>query len=188
MVTLVALWMPIVLASVFVFVVSAVLHMVLTYHRADYRQLPREAETLADLRRAGLVPGYYMFPFCSSSKAMSDPALQENFKKGPVGMLTVVPSGAPNMGKHLSIWFAFCLLVGIFAAYVAGRTLGSGAHYLTVFRVVGTTAFMAYGFGEITDSVWKGQPWGNTVRAMFDGLVYALITAGTFGWLWPDAG
>jgi len=185
MVSLVSLWMPIALAAVFVFVVSAVLHMVLTYHRADYRQLPREDETLSDLRRASLVPGYYMFPFCASSKAMSDPALQEKFKKGPVGVLTVLPNGTPNMGAHLSKWFGFCLLVAVFAAYISGRTLAAGATEMAVCRVAGATAFMAFGMGEITDSIWKGQPWSNTLRAMVDGLIYALVMGATFGWLWP---
>jgi hypothetical protein len=185
MVPLVSLWLPIVLAAVFAFLASSILHMVLTYHRADYRQLPREDETLAGLRSAGVAPGYYVFPYCPSAKAMSDPTLQQRYAKGPVGILAVLPNGAPNMGRHLSLWFVFCLLVALFAAYLAGRTLGSGEHYLTVFRVVGTAAFMAFGFGEITDSIWKAQPWGNTIRGLVDALVYALVMAGTFGWLWP---
>ena len=49
----------------------------------------------------------------------------------------------------------------------------------------GTTAFLAYGLANIVDSVWKAQPWGTTVRHMVDGLVYSLLTAGAFGWLWP---
>jgi len=27
--------------------------------------------------------------------------------------------------------------------------------------------------------------WGTTLKSVFDGLVYALFTAGAFGWLWP---
>jgi hypothetical protein len=51
--------------------------------------------------------------------------------------------------------------------------------------VAGTLAFMGYGLGHFVDSVWKGQTWGVTLKHMFDGLIYALLTAGTFGWLWP---
>jgi hypothetical protein len=186
MVPLASLWLPILLSAVLVFVVSSVLHMVLTYHRADYRQLPREDETLAGLRQAGIAPGYYVFPYCPTAKAMSDPALQERYKRGPVGILAVLPNGMPNMGRHLALWFGFCLLTALFVAYLAGRTLASGESYLTVFRVAGAAAFLAFAFGEITDSIWKGQPWSNTVRGMFDGLVYSLVMAGTFGWLWPS--
>ncbi|MGH9366555.1 MAG: hypothetical protein ACRD3M_02635 [Thermoanaerobaculia bacterium] len=57
MIPIMDLWLPIVVAAVLVFLVSSVLHMVLTYHRRDYKQLPREAETLVGLRRAGLSPG-----------------------------------------------------------------------------------------------------------------------------------
>lgn len=182
---LVSLWMPVVVAAVLVFFVSFMLHMVLTFHRRDYRQLPREDETREVLRRSPLAPGLYTFPYCGTSKEMASPEAQKKFAEGPVGMLTVMPSGAPAMGKFLGLWFVFCLLVGVFVAYLASRFLPTGTHYLTVFRFAGTTAFMAYGLPHFADSIWKGQPWGNTVRAMVDGLIYALCTAGVFGWLWP---
>jgi hypothetical protein len=44
---------------------------------------------------------------------------------------------------------------------------------------------MAYGLGNLSNSIWKGQPWSMTIKEVIDGLVYALLTAGTFGWLWP---
>ena len=44
---------------------------------------------------------------------------------------------------------------------------------------------MAYGVGPLVDSIWKGQPWSATLKSVFDGLLYALVTAGVFGWLWP---
>lgn len=125
-----------------------------------------------------------MFPYCSH-KEMNSPATQEKFKQGPVGILTVLPSGMPAMPKYLAKWFGFCLLVGLFAAYLAGRTLAPGTHYLQVFRVVGTTAFLGYSMSQVSDSIWKGQSWGTTVKFLVDGLVYGLLTAGTFGWLWP---
>jgi hypothetical protein len=180
------LWLPIVVSAVFVFLVSAVLHMVLTYHRADYRALPRESETLADLRRHAIPPGYYVFPHCESPKEMGQPEVQEKFRQGPVGILTVRPSGPPAMGKELGLWFGYCLLTAIFVAYLAGHALADGGEsYLEVFRVVGTAAFLGYGLGNVANSIWKGEPWGNSLRATFDGLIYALLTAGVFGWLWP---
>ncbi len=187
MVPILGLWMPIVVAAVVVFLVSAVLHMALTYHRKDYKQIPDEAGTLEGVRRANLSPGLYFFPYCASSKDMATPEAQERFKKGPVGMLIAMPSGPPNMTKSLVLWFVFCLIVGVFTAYLAGVVLGPGESYLKVFRITGTAAFMAYGVGTFADSIWKGYPWSNTCRAMIDGLLYALLTAGCFGWLWPSA-
>jgi hypothetical protein len=89
------------------------------------------------------------------------------------------------MGKHLALWFGYCILISIFVAYLTGRTTGSGADYRTVFRIAGTIAFLGYGVGHIIESIWRGQPWSTTTKHVIDGLVYSLLTAGTFGWLWP---
>jgi hypothetical protein len=184
MVPLTALLLPILLSAVIVFVASSLIHMVLPYHRSDYRQLPDEDKLLAALRPAGLKPGLYHFPFCAH-KDMKSPAMQEKYKQGPVGLLTVFPSAPPAMPKFLGLWFVYCLLIGLFVAYLTGRTVTSGAHYLVVFRVAGTAAFLAYGLGNLSNGIWKGQPWSVTLKEAFDGLLYGLLTAGTFGWLWP---
>jgi hypothetical protein len=186
MVPISSLWLPILLSAFLVFVVSSVLHMVLKYHRADYRPVPKEAEVLAALRAAGVTtPGLYNFPYCPSAQEMGSDDMVKKLEQGPVGILTVMPSGPMKLGKFLGLWFVYLLLVSLFAAYLAGRTMAPGTDYLAVFRVVGTATFMAYCLSPFVDSVWKGQPWSNTVRAMADGLLYALVTAGTFGWLWP---
>lgn len=185
MISIAELWMPIVVSAVAVFVVSSILHMVLQYHRADYKRIPNESEALAGIAKANLAPGYYQFPSCDSMKEMGAPEMQEKFRRGPVGMLTVMPNGPMSMGKYLGGWFVYCLLVSFFLAYLAGRTLAPGIDYLVVFRVVGTAAFLAYGLSNIVNSIWAGVPWSNTVRATIDGLIYALVTAGCFGWLWP---
>jgi hypothetical protein len=183
-VPLTALWLPIILSAVLVFVASSLIHMVLGYHRSDYRKLPDEDKILSALRSVTLVRGLYHFPF-TTHKEMKSPEMQEKFKQGPVGFLTIFPSGPVNMGKFLGLWFVYCLIVGFFTAYLTGRTVPSHSDYLIVFRVAGTVAFMAYGVGGIPSSIWGGQPWGNTIKHVFDGLLYALLTAGTFGWLWP---
>ena len=185
MVTIMSLWIPIVLSAVIVFVASSIMHMVLTYHRNEYKKLPDEDALLKAMQEKQIAPGFYAFPHHSGPKEMKSPGMIEKFNKGPVGLLTVIPNGPPAMGKYLSLWFGFCLLMGVFVAYVTGRTVVAGAHYLIVFRVAGTVAFMGYSVGQIMDSIWKGQLWSTTVKHMFDGLVYSLLTAGTFGWLWP---
>jgi hypothetical protein len=184
MVSLSALWLPIVLSAVIVFIASSIMHMLLPYHRGDYRQLPDEDKLLATLRATGLKRGFYTFPFCTH-KEMKSPATIEKFKQGPVGMLTVFPSGPPAMPKFLGMWIAYCLIIGFFVAYLTGRTVAPGVAFLAVFRVAGTAAFLAYGVGQLSNGIWKGQPWGMTLKEVIDGLVYALLTAGAFGWLWP---
>jgi hypothetical protein len=184
MVPLTALWLPILLSAVIIFVASSIMHVLLTYHQSDYRQLPDEDKVLATLRAAGLKRGLYHFPF-GTHKEMKSPAMVEKYKQGPVGFLTVFPSGPPAMPKFLGMWFAYCILIGFFVAYLTGRTVAPGTQYLAVFRVAGTAAFFAYGLGHISDGIWKGQTWGMTLKEVIDGLIYSLLTAGTFGWLWP---
>lgn len=185
MISIPELWLPIVASGAVVFIVSSILHMVLPFHRADYKRIPNETDALAGIAKANLAPGYYNFPSCESMKEMGNPEMQEKFRRGPVGMLTILPNGPMSMGKYLGGWFVYCLVVSLFVAYLAGRTLAPGIDYLVVFRFVGAAAFLAYGLGGIVNSIWMGIPWSNTIRGTIDGLIYALVSGGCFGWLWP---
>lgn len=184
MVPLSALWLPIVLSAVIVFVASSIMHMVLPYHRSNYTRLPDEDKVMAALRTPALARGLYVFPFCTP-KEMKSPAAIEKYKQGPVGFVTIMPSGPPALPKFLVQWFVYSLGVSFFVAYLTGHTVTVGTPYLAVFRVVGTAAFLAYGLGIVPNGIWKGQLWSITIKEVIDGLVYALLTAGTFGWLWP---
>lgn len=184
MVPLSALWLPIVLSAVIVFVASSIMHMLLPYHRSDYNRLPDEDKVTSTLRSLNLKRGLYVFPHCTP-KDMKSPAAQEKYKQGPVGFITIVPSGPPALPKLLALWFLYSLVVSFFAAYLTAHTVAAGTSYLAVFRVVGTAAFLAYGLGILPNSIWKGQTPSTTIKELIDGLIYALLTAGTFGWLWP---
>jgi hypothetical protein len=185
MVPVASLWMPILLSAVFVFVVSSVIHMVFTYHRNDLRQLPNEDAVRAAMGPLKIPPGDFIVPYSGTHAAMKDPGFQAKVTAGPVAFLTVLPNEMPGMGKSLTLWFLNSILISVFAAYVAGRALGPGVSYLEVFRFTGTVAFAGYSLALIQNSIWYHRNWGATIRSMADGLIYALFTAGTFGWLWP---
>ncbi len=185
MVSLAGLWLPIVVAAVLVFVASAAVHMFLGYHDTDFGQLPDEERVRAAILEAGVEPGEYHVPYAGSREATESEEHQRKLEEGPVGFLTVLEPGPFNMGKRFGLWFAYCLVVGVLTAYVAGRALGPGAEYLEVFRFTGTTAFIAYAVALWQDSIWYGRKWSTTLKNTLDGLIYALLTAGTFGWLWP---
>jgi len=180
-----SLWLPVVLSAVIVFVVSAIIHMVLPYHRNDLRKAPKEDELMDALRRLDIPPGDYLVPHSGSMEGMKKPEFIEKMKKGPIALLTVAPGAAPSMGPNLALWFLYSLLVSVFAGYITGRALGPGASYLAVFRFVGTTAFMGYSFALLQSSIWYKRSWVTTLKSVFDGFLYGLFTAGTFGWLWP---
>ncbi|NWF89663.1 MAG: hypothetical protein HXY50_09400 [Ignavibacteriaceae bacterium] len=187
MVPVISLWLPILLSAVVVFLLSSVLHMLLKYHISDYNKLPDEDKVIDDLRKANIPPGDYMFPYTSDSKERNSKEFQDKIKAGPSGVFTLFPPGSNFMGSSLAQWFVYCLIVGVFAAYIAGRALGPGAHYLAIFRFAGATAFAGYSLALLQNSIWFKKSWSATLKSMFDGLLYALFTAGVFGWLWPSA-
>lgn len=187
MVALTSLWLPILASAVLVFVASSVIHMALGYHNTDYGKLPREDDVIAALRPMNVPPGDYFLPHAGGPSGMKDPVYQEKWAKGPVATLTVLPPGANFMGAQLAQWFLYAATIALFSGYVASRTLGPGSHYLIVFRVVGATAFMGYALGLWQMSIWYKRSVATTLKSTFDGLLYACLTAGAFGWLWPPA-
>jgi len=185
MVDLASLWIPIVLSAVLVFVASSVIHLALRYHQNDFAKLPGEPEILSALRKESVTPGDYAFPRPASHAEMNTPDMRDKFDQGPVGFITILPSGPPAMGRNLVLWFLYSVGVSFMAAYVASRTLGASTHYLQVFRVVGTVATLAYSGAVPIDSIWRGRKWSSTIKNIIDGFIYAMLTAGVFGWLWP---
>jgi hypothetical protein len=184
MVPLTSLWAPILISAVIVFVASSVIHMVLPYHRSDYRKVPSEDAVMDALRGFQIAPGDYLIPCAGGPEAMKSPEFKEKMKRGPVALLTVMPGGM-GMGKRLAQWFVYLVVVGIFAGYVAGRALAPHTPYLSVFRFAGAVAFVGYGLALWQNSIWYSRSWATTARSNVDALIYALLTAGTFGWLWP---
>lgn len=185
MVGLGELWLPILVSSVLVFLVSAIIHMVLKYHNKDYTRLPNEDAVRSAIRAGNPAPAQYVIPYCTEMKDMEKPEMKQKYVEGPVAVMNVLSPGLPNMGKNLSQWFGFILVVSLFIAYVAAHALPRGAEYLSVFQIVGAVGFLAYGMGQFTSAIWMGKPWGVALKEALDGLVYGLVTAGTFGWLWP---
>jgi hypothetical protein len=185
MVSILALWLPILVSAILVFVVSSIIHMVLPYHRGDFKKVPDEDGVMDAMRKFSIPPGEYIFPHAGSMKGMSDPAFVAKIERGPVAFLTVMRPGPPTMAGNLVLWFLYSVLVGAMAAYIAGRALPPGAPYLAAFRFAGATAFAAYALALIQNSIWDKRAWSTTLKFLFDGLVYALLTGGAFGWLWP---
>ena len=180
------LWMPIVVSSVIVFMLSALAWMVSPHHKADWKGIPNEDGFLDALRANNTPSGQYMFPFCGDPSELKDPEKKKKWQAGPHGAM-FLRAEAPNMGKNLVWTFVFYLVVGVFVAYLADVALGDNPEYLQVFQVTGCAAVLAYCFGMIPGSIWFGKSARSTIMDVVDGVVYALFTAGTFGWLWPSA-
>ena len=180
-----ALWIPILVSAVIVFLASSLIHMVLPWHKGDFSQVPNEDKVMDALRPFSIPPGDYMLPRPSSMGDMKSAEFHAKMTKGPVMIFTAMPNGPGSMGKSLVMWFLYSVIVGVFAGYVAGRALPVGAAYLHVFRFAGVTTFVAYALGTWQASIWYHRKWSTTMIGSLDALIYALLTAGTFGWLWP---
>jgi hypothetical protein len=180
-----ALWLPLLLSSVFVFLASSVIHMLSPWHKTDYPKLANQDRVMDALRPLNIPPGDYFIPRPDSRQEMQSKEFQAKAAKGPMVVFTVMPGGPMSMGRNLGLWLVYTVVVGIFAMYVASRALPGGAHYLQVFRFVGCVAFVGYSLALWQMSIWYHRSWTTTIKATVDGLIYALLTAGTFGWLWP---
>jgi hypothetical protein len=185
MVAITSLLLPIVLAAVAVFLISSAMHTVLRYHWNDFRAVPNQAAALEALRALKLAPGDYALPKADSVAQMRTPEYKALYERGPMILMNVAPGGAIAIGRNLVQWFLYLLVVGFCCAYIAGRELPPAAPYLSIFRLVGFTAFMAYSLALPQGSIWYRRNWRVTLVEMIEGLVYAGLTAGMFGWLWP---
>lgn len=182
MVPLTSLWLPILLSAVFIFLASFILHMAIqAWHRSDYGKAPTDSALAAAI---DIPSGQYMVPHCEYGKMT--PEERKAAMTRPMAMMTV--SNPPkSFGGTLGTWFFFCLLVSFFVGYIASVTIAPGAAYLHVHRVTATAAFLCWGLGSFSESIWFGRPWSVTFKHAIDGLIYSLLTGGTFGWLWPNA-
>ncbi len=185
MVDLTQLWLPILLSAIVVFIASALAWTVLPHHRADFKAVPDQKKFDDALASLGIKPGLYMFPYSDDPKnAMKDPAYVERWKAGPCGTFNLFAK-SPNMGRNMALSFVFYLITSVFVAYVCTLALGAGDSYMRVFQIAGTVAIMAYSFGAIPKDIWFSTPPRAVITNLIDGIIFGLLTAGVFGWLWP---
>jgi len=183
---LLSLWLPILLSAVTVFVISSLIHMVIKWHASEYRSLSNEDAVRAVIRAGHPAPGSYVVPHCPDMKDMGSDAMKQKYAEGPVGHITIVPNGTPNMGKYLGLWFLWSLAIAVVAAFLAVRIYGlDHAPARGAAKLVGAVTFIAYGFGTVTESIWMGRPWSASAKNLLDAALYAIGSGLVFCWLWP---
>jgi hypothetical protein len=184
MVPLLSLWAPILLSAVAVFIASALIHTVLTYHQSDCAPMPSEDAVMEALRKFNIPRGDYLVPRPGGREHMKSAEYQDKVKKGPVFSMTVM-SGNFAMGRRFAQWFAYLLVVGVIAGLLAGHLVAPGTSFKRVFHVVGLVAFASYGLALWQTSIWYERSWSTTLKSNIDALIYAVLTGAIFGWLWP---
>jgi len=179
-----ALWLPILLSAVFVFVASSIIHMAPLWHKNDYPKMPREAEVMDALRPFSIPPGDYMMPRCSSGAEMKSAEFKEKMKKGPVMVATVFPNGVTSIGRNLAMWFVYLVVVELFAAYVTSRAITPDSTFRRVFRFTGAVSFIGYVLALWQTTIWYRRALSSAIKETIDGIIYAVIAGATFAWLW----
>lgn len=183
---LLALWLPILLSAVVVFIISSLVHMVFKWHASDYAAFPNEDAVSAAIRAGNPKPGRYVMPHCSDMKDMANPEMVRKYQEGPVGHLTIGPNGVPNMGKYLGMWFLLCLLVSAVAAVLASQIFSLDPDRARAAgKLAFAVSFVGYGFGTLQESIWMMRPWSSSAKYLLDSALYALGTGLVFWWLWP---
>jgi hypothetical protein len=184
MITLGMLWLPILVSAVIVFIASNILWMVLPFwHHKDYSQLATGTSDALAANLKDTPSGQYMIPNMNWGK-MTDEQ-KAAVQKGPGGLLLLRNPMQFSMGTALGGYFLFNIVVIAIIAYVGTFSLGVGAKYPQVFRVIASAGILGYSFHTVSDSIWYGRPWSSTIKFIIDGLIYGLLIGGTFGWLWP---
>ena len=181
------LWLPILATAIFVFVASSLIHMVLQWHKSDYKQLANEDAVGAALRAGSPAPGQYVIPFCRSMKDKGNEDMQKKFRDGPVGFITLKAPGPMSMGGPLFKWFLFNIAVAAFAAMLVAQAFGLTAPPRMAGHLVGMISLATYIGGSIQNGIWMGKAWRSVAIDLLDAVIYGTISAFTFMWLWPAA-
>ena len=180
-----ALWLPILVSAVAVFIASSLIHMALKWHMGNYKPFANEDAVRAAIRAGSPGPGQYVVPYCPDHKLMRTPEFQKKFEEGPVAFMTLRANGFPNMGPALGGWFVLNLVVSILAACIAAAGLGAGASTGAVCTTTALAALLAYGGGPLQHWIWMGKPARAMAFEMLDAVIYAAIVGGIFAALWP---
>lgn len=179
------LWLPILVATVLCFIASALIWMIAPHHKKEWPPVPGQDDLIATLRKHNVGQGNYMFPHADRSDKTAFEAASKQWAEGPAGVLYIFPKGKLNMGKMMALQFVYFLLVNTLVALADSRVIGNAAVYLYVFKFTALLAFMAHSLGTVPEAIWFGRPWKSIVLQGVDSLIYAGLTAGTYGWLWP---
>src|SRR6476660_6923965 len=182
---IISLWLPILLSAVAVFVASSIIHMASPWHKGDYPKVPNEEAVRSALGPLAIPLGDYMIPRPTQREEMKSAEFMEKVRMGPNLIVTVLPNGPWSMGRNLGLWFVYLVVISINAAYIASRALPPNPENAEIVRFVGATSFIGYSAALWQMSIWYRRSWSTTIKATIDGLIYALIAAGIFCWLWP---
>ena len=181
-----ALWLPILLSAAFIFIASSIIHTVMPWHKGDFDFIPNEDAVRNAVGPLSIPPGDYLTPKCRTMQEMGSPEFKAKMERGPVMLMTVMPNGITPMGPIFVKWFIYLLLVSFAVACIAASVYAPGTGTRHIWHLTGVVSALCYGMALPQASIWYHRKWSTTLKGLFDSAIYGVITALTFGWLWPQ--
>ncbi|MDX2018066.1 MAG: hypothetical protein SFY95_10565 [Planctomycetota bacterium] len=181
---LMKLWLAILAAGAGAWVWGFLSYAVLGVHGGDSKKLPAEESLLAEIKRAGIPPGEYQFPWVEKAQ-QKDPEVQRKWKEGPVGQINLW--GPFSIPRNMLATFVVNLAVAFLTAYIGAETLPAGSGFSKVFQVLGTVGVLAYGASSLPNMIWFQARAPRWRSHLIDTLILGLGTAAIFAAMWPQA-
>jgi hypothetical protein len=189
---LLALWLPVILSTVAVFLIGGCAWLDLPHHRSHLQRLPDESAERSLLR--GLEPGRYRIPHSAGATDLRDRAFRQRYEEGPVGTLTLERQGRVGVGRRLGFTLAWHLVITCTTAWLLGRSwglypwAGMPVPAMDVFVMASGLTFGFHAFGLFPEAIWFSKPWRRIGWDVVDSGLYAFVTGGIFMLCWPPSG
>lgn len=168
-----------VLAGALVFVGGFISHMALELEGRDFKRVEDEAAVREFLGKKVPEAGIYAYPACAGKneglsaeeQQKAWERLNEEYKKGPAGLLVVAPTGEDAMGpKQLGLELATNVVAALIAAWIVSRT-APGTGFFTRWTIVVLLGAFTWVSTSASFAIWYRFP----VPFILDGLYSSLI-------------
>lgn len=183
---LVDLWLPILVATVALWMSSFVAWVVLPHHFEDFKELHCEQDLMNFLDERNVAAGSYFFPRPATAAGMNSKEHMQKYEKGPRGIMYVYEM--PNMGLNMLKTVLYFLVVVTTIAYITHVACPPNlmsTNFTKVFRFAGTIGILVFASSGVLNKIWfTRRMWTDIV----DGVVYGLVLGMVFGVLWKYPG
>jgi len=179
---LAVLWLPILVATVVLWILSFVAWVVSSHHFGDFKRLDAEDDIMDLLKQEQVPAGNYMFPYSGSKQEQGSKEYAERYAQGPRGTLNIYDM--PNMGLNMALTILYFLVTVMTIAYITevACPIGDASNdFMRVFRFAGTVGVLTYASSPILHRIWfKAKMWTD----ILDGAVYGTALGLIFALLW----
>jgi hypothetical protein len=178
------LWVPILVGTFVLFILSFLFWAMLPHHFGDHGKIPNEDAFMDFLRSQNIPTGNYIFPCPDKASDQHKKENVEKYTAGPRGLLDVydMPNMPANMAKTIS-YFLVTVTTIAYITHVACPPAAETTDFMRVFRIAGTVGVLTYATSCVLHRVWfKKRIWTEVLDGTIYGLVLGLIMASLYSY------